>query len=129
VIDLHLFCTYYLDLLRCKALSAGKSAKAPTPTAQISPAEQLAGSISSWITTSPPSEPLVFALDHHYTERGLSFDLLKGADRATAELVAAAAEQADCHVYCARFRVTSRTMPMTETGIVAGAIRTLRRGI
>ena len=41
----------------------------------------------------------MFTLDHHYTERGLSLDLLKGADRATAELVVAAAEQADCHAY------------------------------
>lgn len=80
-------------------LSADKSVKGSDPTAQASPAQGLAGSISSWITASPPSEPLVFALDHHYTERGLLLDLLKGADRATAELVAAAAEHADCHVY------------------------------
>jgi hypothetical protein len=67
-----------------------KSAKGSAPTAKASPAQELAGSISSWITTSSPSEPLVFALDHHYTERGLSLDLLKGADRETAALVATA---------------------------------------
>jgi hypothetical protein len=80
-------------------LSADKSAKGSAPTAKASPAQELAGSISSWITTSSPSEPLVFALDHHYTERGLSLDLLKGADRATAELVVAAAEHSNCHIY------------------------------
>lgn len=80
-------------------LSADKSAKRATSPAPMTPAQEVAGAISGWITTSPPSEPLVFALDHHYTERGLSLDLLKGADRATAELVAAAAENAGCHVY------------------------------
>lgn len=80
-------------------LSAEKSAQGSTPIVQASPAQGLAGSISSWIAASSPSELLVFALDHHYTERGLSFDLLKGGDRATAELVAAAAEHADCRVY------------------------------
>jgi len=62
------------------------------------PAEELAQSISRWVAKQG-AEPLVFALDHHYTQRGLELDLLKGNDRSTAELVIAAAEQANCHTY------------------------------
>ena len=36
---------------------------------------------------------MVFALDHQYTQRGLSLELLKGADRQTAKLVVAAAKR------------------------------------
>src|SRR5713101_5665461 len=44
------------------------------------PVDLLAALIGSWIALHP-AEPLVFALEYHYTERGLSLDLLKGADR------------------------------------------------
>ncbi len=46
----------------------------------------------SWVATQP-AKPLVFALEHHYTQRGLSLDLLKGADRQLAELVVPAADR------------------------------------
>ncbi len=49
-----------------------------------------------------PTEPLVFALEHHYTERGLSLDLFKGADRKLADLVVPAAAHADCLVHLAQ---------------------------
>src|SRR5260370_37906255 len=49
-----------------------------------------------------PGKPLVFALEHHYTQRGLSLDLLKGADRQLAELVVPAAENSDCLVHLAQ---------------------------
>ena len=68
------------------------------PPAESSPAEMLARSISQWAAEAK-SEPLVFALDHHYTQHGLALDLLKGTDRATADLVVAAAEQAGCRAY------------------------------
>ena len=49
-----------------------------------------------------PAKPLVFALDHHYTQRGLSLDLLKGADRQLADLMVPAAAKADCLVHLAQ---------------------------
>ena len=60
----------------------GKSSAAANPAA---PADVLAESIGSWVANQP-AKPLVFALEHHYTERGLSLDLLKGADRQLADL-------------------------------------------
>ena len=78
---------------------AGRRKKTSTPAeGEGSSANELAESISKWIA-SAESTPLVFALDHHYTQRGLSLDLLKGEDRTTAQLVLDAAEEADCLVY------------------------------
>ncbi len=65
--------------------------------ADVSPAahnDQLAESLRAWVALHP-GRPLVFALEHHYTERGLSLDLLKGADRQLADLVVAMAEKTD----------------------------------
>ena len=77
---------------REKSQRSGKSA---------GPASALTESIRSWIATRPAA-PLVFALQHHYTQRGLSLDLLKGADRQLAALVAAAADKTDCLVHLAQ---------------------------
>ncbi len=79
-------------------LKPGKAADPAKPTA---PADALVGAIQSWVARQP-AEPLVFALEHHYTERGLSLELLKGADRQLAELVVPAAAQADCLVHLAQ---------------------------
>jgi hypothetical protein len=65
------------------------------------PADQLAQEINSW-AAGQPAEPLVFALEHHYTQRGMSRDLLKGADRRLADLVINAAEKSDCLVHLAQ---------------------------
>ncbi len=64
-------------------------------------ADSLAESIRSW-TKRQPAKPLVFALGHHYTQHGLSLDLLKGADRKLANLVVAAAEKMGCLVHLAQ---------------------------
>ncbi|REJ76643.1 MAG: 2OG-Fe(II) oxygenase [Planctomycetota bacterium] len=76
----------------------GKSSATAKPTASI---DALAGSIESWVAMQP-AQPLVFALEHHYTQRGLSLELLKGDDRKLADLVASAAEKADCLVHLAQ---------------------------
>ncbi|HVX13657.1 MAG TPA: 2OG-Fe(II) oxygenase [Pirellulales bacterium] len=76
----------------------GKSSPTASPAAPI---DALAESIESWIAWQP-GEPLVFALEHHYTQRGLSLDLLKGGDRKLAELIVSAAERADCFVHLAQ---------------------------
>lgn len=68
---------------------------------RAAPADALTESVRSWVATQP-ARPLVFALEHHYTQRRLSLDLLKGADRQLAELVVPAAEKADCLVHLAQ---------------------------
>ena len=84
----------------CLAYNLVLKTKRKTPLARrpIAPADRLVESIRSW-TANQPATPLVFALAHHYTQRGLSLDLLKGADRRLAETVVSAAEKADCLVY------------------------------
>ena len=72
--------------------------KSESPSADKAESRQLTDSIQSW-TTANPGQPLVFALEHHYTDRGLKVDLLKGADRQIADLVVRAAEQAKCQAY------------------------------
>lgn len=46
-------------------------------------------------------EKLVYPLEHAYTEAEISFDMLKGADIARAEVLIAAAEQAECDLHLA----------------------------
>jgi 2OG-Fe(II) oxygenase superfamily len=48
-----------------------------------------------------PPHRLVYLLDHEYTERGLSWNRLKGADTQRATLLRAAADQADCEAVLA----------------------------
>ncbi len=62
------------------------------------PDDSLVAAISHW-TKSRPGEPLVFALQHEYTERGLKPDLLKGNDRLDADHLIAAAKATDCRVF------------------------------
>jgi hypothetical protein len=76
-------------------------ARSLTATKPVAAADVLAGSIQSWVATRP-ANPLVFALEHHYTQRGLSLDLLKGADRQLADLIVSAAEPAGCVVHLAQ---------------------------
>ena len=75
----------------------GKPPASANPTA----VDLLGDSIASWIAKQP-AKPLVFALEHHYTQRGLSLDLLKGADRQLADLVVATAAKTDCLVHLAQ---------------------------
>ncbi|MBS2532950.1 2OG-Fe(II) oxygenase [Catenulispora sp. NF23] len=58
----------------------------------------------SWGKASPPKR-LVYLLDHEYTERGLSWNRLKGADADRAALLRTAAEQAGCQVMLAGTKI------------------------
>lgn len=91
----HRFCLAYNLILTPDPRP--KAALAPAPLSDTSPAGKLADAITQWVEKKP-AEPLIFALDHHYTEHGLHPDLLKGADRARAELIMAAAVKAGCRV-------------------------------
>ena len=84
-------CLTYNLVLKPKRRS--KKTKSPATAEDV-----LAASMGSWIVARP-AEPLVFALEHQYTQRGLAVDLLKGVDRLTAKLVAAAAAKANCRVH------------------------------
>lgn len=66
-----------------------------------SQSETLATSISNYVRQQP-REPLAFALEHQYSQKGLKQELLKGADRGLAELVVSAAESAGCRVFLAQ---------------------------
>ena len=86
----------------------------PSAAANLAaPADVLAESIGSWVARQP-AKPLVFALEHHYTQRGLSLDLLKGVDRRLADLVVSAAEKADCTVHLAQ--VSRHLMQFADDG-------------
>jgi len=76
----------------------GKASPAARPAPQV---DALVGSIESWVAKQP-ARPLVFALEHLYTQRGLSLNLLKGGDRKLADLVVSAADKANCRVYLAQ---------------------------
>lgn len=52
-------------------------------------------------TNSDKPEKLIYLLEHAYTPAELGFDTLKNADAAVAEVLAAAAEQADCELHLA----------------------------
>ncbi|MCA9175864.1 MAG: 2OG-Fe(II) oxygenase [Planctomycetales bacterium] len=65
------------------------------------PDPSLAAALSHWVK-SRPGVPLVFALEHLYTERGLKPDLLKGNDRLSAKHLIAAAKAADCRLQFGR---------------------------
>jgi hypothetical protein len=78
-----------------------KRVKPSAAASPAAPADVLAESIGSWVARQT-AKPLVFTLEHHYTQRGLSLDLLKGVDRQLADLVVSAAEKTDCFVHLAQ---------------------------
>lgn len=107
----------------CLAYNLVLNPKRETPAIagkRAAPDNMLAESIRSWVATQP-AKPLVFALEHHYTERGLSLDLLKGADRQLAELVVPAAEQTDCLVHLSQ--VSRHLSQFADDGSFEGSYR------
>ncbi|MFD2468035.1 2OG-Fe(II) oxygenase [Amycolatopsis silviterrae] len=88
------------------ALTFNLLADAGTPVPEAGPVTELAGCLTEHFTTpatpryggrdlDPPNR-LVFLLDHEYTQRGLTWHRLKGADAERAALLRAAAERAGC---------------------------------
>jgi hypothetical protein len=105
---------YRLCLAYNLLLRGGKWIKSSSATVRSAePTEVLAESIGTWVAAQQ-AEPLVFALEHHYTQRGLSLDLLKGADREIADLLVAAAAKADCFVHLAQ--VTRHLLQFADDG-------------
>jgi 2OG-Fe(II) oxygenase superfamily len=99
-------------------------AEAPAPEA--APATELAHCLTEHFTT--PAIPrygsrdlglpnrLVFLLDHEYTQRGLTWRRLKGADAERAALLRAAAEQAGCETVLALAEVKETWDAMPSDG-------------
>jgi hypothetical protein len=88
------------------ALTFNLLSAAETPAPEADPATELVHCLTEHFTTpatlrygsrdlGPPNR-LVFLLDHEYTQRGLSWPRLKGADLKRADLIRAAAERAGC---------------------------------
>ncbi|TVS19433.1 MAG: 2OG-Fe(II) oxygenase [Planctomycetaceae bacterium] len=63
-------------------------------------AAAIGGLLAQW-RDEPDVQKLAVTLDHRYTQDGLSMDNLKGLDRARAEVLFEAAEQADCVAHLA----------------------------
>ncbi len=86
-------------------------ADADPPAGEAGPDAELAHCLTEHFTTPAtpryggrdldPPRRLVFLLDHEYTQRGLNWRRLKGADAERAALVRAAAEQAGCETVLA----------------------------
>lgn len=92
---------------------AGKG-KAPRPPEYSRQKRQLVRLMSAWREDEDRSIKLAYPLSHEYTEAEMSWDTLKGADAAVAEVVAEAAREADCTVYLAMISVyeTGSAMPV-----------------
>lgn len=82
-------------------LIVGKPSAAKQKTADRDDVTRLADSLKAHVAKQP-SRPLVFALEHQYTQAGLKAELLKGADRSMADLIESAASLADCRIYLAQ---------------------------
>lgn len=91
----------------------------PTRTSRTKPWKNgvdnspLPRSVRDWFAAQP-AKPLVFALEHQYSERSLSGSLLKGTDRAMLDLVTSAAEETDCHIHLAH--VTRHLQQFADDG-------------
>jgi hypothetical protein len=91
--DGHRLCLIY-NLILTKGK---KGIAAPRPGEHI---DAVAAVLGRWAAESGPRK-LVVSLDHQYIADGLAWDTLKGADRARADVLAAAARRAGCKAYLA----------------------------
>src|SRR5882724_5197060 len=98
--------TGYRVTLTCNLLleadPAGEVPAEPSAEAARYLTEHFTTRVSRWKgdDREPPNR-LVYLLDHEYTQRGLSWDRLKGADAERAALLRAAAEDAGCEAVLA----------------------------
>lgn len=86
--------------------AAGEVPVEPSAEAARYLAEHFTSRISRWRgdEQEPPTR-LVYLLDHEYTQRGLSWDRLKGADAERSALLRAAAEDAGCEAVLALTKI------------------------
>ena len=80
---------------------AGRLPAVPDHTTQE---DEVAAILQQWVASPrAPEDPekLIYLLEHAYTPAELGFDSLKGADSGIAQVVAAAAQRANCDVHLA----------------------------
>ena len=80
-------------------LTLAKAKKAITAPRTADRIDAVAEALRSWSTDDP--RKLAVLLEHQYTQDGLVWDALKGADRAKARVLSEAAERAGCSAYLA----------------------------
>jgi hypothetical protein len=81
-------------------LAKSKSKKPLTAPRSSEPVERIAGLLREWAEAGE-TRKLVVTLDHQYTQDGLTWDALKGADRGKAQALAEAAGRAGCQAHLA----------------------------
>jgi hypothetical protein len=91
---------YRLCLIYNVTLARSRGKKGLAAPSYTSTAAAIAELLSDW-RDEPDSEKLAVALEHRYTQDGLSIDMLKGIDRARAEVLFEAAHRADCVAHLA----------------------------
>ena len=87
--------------LLMRGTPAADSADGPVPELAGCLADHFCSPEQVRYGSSEPPKRLVYLLDHKYTERGLRWDKLKGADAERATLLRAAADKADCEAVLA----------------------------
>lgn len=90
----------------------GKFQKAPDYAELVAPVAEY---LAAWRDRDETGK-LVWLLEHEYSEEGLSFDTLKNTDAAVAQVLAEAAEKADCAMYAAVLSIEEYGDPVIEAG-------------
>ena len=78
--------------------------------------QEIADQLVAWRDGDPNPGKLVWMLEHDYSEAGLSFDALKNADAALAEVLKQAAEQAECELYAAIVHIEEQGTALYANG-------------
>jgi hypothetical protein len=81
-------------------LTLAKGKKAVTAPRNAGHVEKVTRALRRWAEGDVPRK-LAVTLEHQYTQDGLTWDALKGADRARAQALLDAARQADCQAHLA----------------------------
>ena len=80
-------------------LSCREPGRQPLSPSYESERDRLTARLQAWTDDDPAK--LIFSLEHAYTPASLSFAALKGADAARADVLVAAAQQAECDLHLA----------------------------
>ena len=86
-------------------LSRQEPGERPRPPSYANEGDQLTALLRHWAEDEDRAadrpDKLIFPLEHAYSQAGLSFDALKGADAARAATLLAATQAADCELHLA----------------------------
>ena len=91
---------YRLCLVYNLTLAKSKSKKPIVAPREAEHIERITALLREW-SEDDSADKLAITLDHQYTEKGLTPDMLKGTDRARARILLEASRRADCKAYLA----------------------------